>query len=87
MGGGSLVDANFHDAVLEQASLVGVNARRARFEGARMFYSRPGAREFAGADFRGADLTRAIFREADLRGADLTDARTEGAVFQRARRD
>ena len=64
----------FSGANLEYASLIGTMASNARFDHARLFYTRWAMADCAGATFSGSHVERAIFRRICLRGADFTEA-------------
>ena len=62
---------------------MGASGAEARFDGADLYYARPGNANFAGAVFRDALVQRAIFRRANLASADFTGAEGQ-ANFENA---
>ena len=74
--------ATFTRADLWGADLTNADCGRCDFRHAIFKESTAHDAAFVGADFRGADLTRASFVGADLSGADLRNARVNGADFR-----
>jgi uncharacterized protein YjbI with pentapeptide repeats len=76
----TLEAADFGGARLGSAVFVGVNAEKAVFQGADLTkVCAASEASFAGADFRGANLTRAGMRGSDFSGANFDGARMEAA--------
>ncbi|HJL15501.1 MAG TPA: DUF2169 domain-containing protein [Sandaracinaceae bacterium LLY-WYZ-13_1] len=76
----------FHRCDLSQAALVTCSGAEVRFDEARLVNARFVAGcVFDGADFRGADLSRATLRGVSLEGADFSEAALVGADLSEAR--
>jgi uncharacterized protein YjbI with pentapeptide repeats len=69
-----------------RSNLVGTKGHGTNLDGAKLYYSRPGCADFQDATFRGADITRTIFRKANVARADFTGA-TGQANFENANRE
>jgi uncharacterized protein YjbI with pentapeptide repeats len=89
LGLADLSGGDFSHCRFDRANLVGTNGQGAIFEQATFHYARPGMADFAEANLRGTDLSRAIFRRANLRGADAIghsgSPNLDGAVTDGAR--
>ena len=89
-----LRDATFQRSILDESTMAGADAFRAKFISARMIGVVLEGARLIEADMTKANLTGAIFRDADLRnarlveavlhGADLTGARLTGADLRSA---
>jgi uncharacterized protein YjbI with pentapeptide repeats len=77
--------ADFFEANLNRASLVGINARRAVFFRAQLAQAQLRRADLRDADFRDADLQEARFDEADLLGTRFDGASLAGARFKLAK--
>jgi len=92
--GATLRDASFKRSDLTGASLVGADARRAKFvstnlqevqlDGANLVQADFTNADLTGASLKNADLTRARLFRANFTGADLTGARLDGTDLLKA---
>ena len=83
LGQADMSNADFSNANMIRSNLVGTKGHGTNLDGAKLYYSRPGCADFTGATFRGAEITRTIFRRAILRDTDMTGAEGQ-ANFDRA---
>ena len=82
--GATLMQCNFQESVLQNASFSAANLRGANFYRANLAKANLKGADFRGADMRAVDLSGADLRWANLEGVNLTGAIIAGANFDGA---